>query len=257
MKHINNIILNSRRDKLMKTIKLKFRIGSALLFLFGALSIVSCDLEPQERFEFDPEVSPQVTFGSTTAWEWLQTNPKDEFGFMIEAIRLTGLEDIYNSKTENYTYFLMKDGNWTNNGPGFFSKEFNLKNTAGKDPVDVFADPKVDLNIVKEALLHLILRDYVDQGPGHLKSLDVNYTFNTLSNDVNNKTMTISRDWNYNMQLNAADDLPPGNLGKINSSVGFHNYIFSNGNTVAHILNTGNNPKMTRRYKFGEPLFKL
>ena len=69
--------------------------------------------------------------------------------------------------------------------------------------------------------------------------------------------MSISRDWNYNMQLNNSPDFPVGGLGKINSSVGFHNYIFSDGNCVAHILAVGRNAKMTRRYQFGKPLFGI
>ncbi|WP_417444128.1 hypothetical protein [Joostella sp.] len=234
-----------------------YKKGSVLLLFIVTLGFVSCDLEPQEKFRFDPEVSPQVTFGSTTPWEWLEANPKGEFGFMIEAIKQTGLEGVYDNKTYNYTYFFMKDANWTNNGAGFFSKEFNLKDTADKDPAEVFADPKVDLEIVKNALLHLIVDKYVDQGPDNLVSLDVHYTFNTLSQDINNKTMTISRDWNYNMGLNGSPDLPTGTLGSINSNVSLHNYIFSDGNCVAHILATGNNAKMTRRYKFGEPKIDL
>ncbi|WPR70094.1 hypothetical protein SLW70_09040 [Flavobacterium sp. NG2] len=241
----------------MNTLKIKFRLGIFLMSLLVPFTFISCDLEPQKKFKFDSEVTPQVTFGSMTVWEWLQTNPKGEFNFMIEAIKQTGLQDVYNTSTKKQTFFLMKDPNWTNNGPGFFSKEFSLRNTANRDPADVFADPKVNLDIVRNALLHLILDEYVDQGPNHLKTLDQNYTFNTLSNDVNNKTMTINRDWNYNMQINASPDLPTGGLGKINATVGYHNYIFSNGNCVAHILALGRNAKMTRRYKFGQPLFGI
>nr|T2KN95.2 RecName: Full=Uncharacterized protein P37; AltName: Full=Polysaccharide utilization locus H protein P37; Short=PUL H protein P37; Flags: Precursor [Formosa agariphila KMM 3901] len=237
----------------MKTYNINKRINTLLLLVITMLSFSGCDLEPQEKFRFDPEVDPQFTFGSMTTWEWLQTNPNDEFGFMIEAIKQTGLQDMYNSKTETYTFFLMKDPNWTNNGPGFFSREFNLKNTADRDPKEVFEDPAVDLDIVRNYLLYLTLPIYVDQGPDHLKTLDLPYTFETLSEDVNNQIMTIARDWNYVMQINDSPDLPTGNLGKINVPVGYHNYIFSNGNSVAHIFGLNNNGKMARRYKFGEP----
>ncbi|MGY6647998.1 hypothetical protein [Wenyingzhuangia sp. IMCC45574] len=232
----------------MKTLNIKHRITSTMLLLLAALTFVGCDLELQETWEFDSEVAPQVTFGETSLWEWLETNPGGEYNFMIEAIQRTGLVDLYNDKTVNYTFFIMKDGAFTNNGNGVFSRQFGFRNTASLDPVDVFDDARVDVDIMREILKHLILDQYVDQGPDNLKTLDVHYVFNTLTDDPNNKTMTISRDWQYRMVLNTSPDLITGGNGRINAVTSLHNYIFSNGNSVAHVLPTN---KMTRKYKFG------
>lgn len=203
-----------------KNIKLKL---NAVILVCIAIITFGCDLKPQEKFEFDPATTPQVTFGAMTPWEWIQSNPKNEFNFLIEAIKLTNLQEEYSNTTDKRTYFLLKDFGWTNFN-GIKRREFGNPNVSLAD---------VDPIKLRKILLYYIVPTYVDQGPGHLLTLDANYTFETLSTDPLNQIMTLSRDWNYTIGINNSPVLP---TTKFSANVKLHNYIFSNGNSVAHLL---------------------
>jgi hypothetical protein len=56
-----------------------------------------------------------------------------------------------------------------------------------------------------------------------------------MSADPGNKYLTLDRDWNYSIGINYSPDLPPNAIG---TRCKLHNYIFSNGNSVAHIIET-------------------
>ncbi|WP_158837322.1 hypothetical protein [Polaribacter sp. L3A8] len=86
---------------------------------------------------------------------------------------------------------------------------------------------------VKNILLYYIVPKYKDLGSGLLQTLDVNHGVKTLSNDHINNFMTLRRDWIYVIGLNYFEDLP--SFAKV-TSCKLYNYIFSNGNSVAHIL---------------------
>lgn len=191
------------------------------------LVLTGCDLELQDGFEYDSQLEPQFTFGETTAWEWLQTNPQGEFGYMIEAIELTGLEDEFNNASLKRTFFLIKDLGFTHPG-GILNQEFENKNT-------VLADlPDADLIKLKNIMMYYILDTYVDQGPDKLKVLDVDYNFNTLSEDPKNSYMTVRRDWAHTLDINYSTDIKSST--KREGIVRLHNYIFSNGNAVGHMV---------------------
>tara|TARA_R110002049_G_scaffold186379_3_gene354677 strand:+ start:4699 stop:5346 length:648 start_codon:yes stop_codon:yes gene_type:complete len=200
-----------------------------------AFAVVGCELQPQERFTFNPQTPEQFTFGETTPWEWLQTNPKEEFTYMIEAIKLAGLQDEYSNKTDKRTYFLIKDLGFTKFN-GIFRREYDYLNDGALTPLqnlNTAVDTPEKITKLRNILMYHILPKYVDQGPDNLFTLDFNYEFPTLSPDPNNKIMTINRDWNYTMRINEDPNLGTGS--KINTDTKLHNYIFSNGNSVAHL----------------------
>ncbi|MDW5288145.1 fasciclin domain-containing protein [Formosa sp. PL04] len=203
-----------------KIIKYRLHIALAICIAFV---FTSCDLEPQDKFRFNPETVPQYTFGEKTPWEWLKTNPNDEFSLMIQAVELSDLVEEYSNKTDKRTYFLIKDEGFT---------KFNgiLKREFGSDTLEL---TEVDPVKLRKILMYHILPQYVDQGPDNLLTLDFNYSFPTLTKDLGNPNMTINRDWNYVMQLNQDPNLGTGS--KLTTDVKLHNYIFSNGNSVAHL----------------------
>lgn len=210
--------------------RMKQKLYTLILICISLVTFTSCDLKIQEDFVFDPEVNPQFTFGATTPWEWLQTNPQEEYTFMIEAIKHAGLEEEFSNTSSKRTYFFIKDTGWSDpSKPNtILNREFGSQTIpiADTDPVKM-----------RNILLYFILDTYVDQGPDNLFTLDAHYIFNTLSPDPNNKIMTLRRDWNYVIGLNYAPNLPapPSTIG---TGCKLHNYIFSNGNSVAHIIET-------------------
>lgn len=208
--------------------RIKQNLYTLLLVCISVVTLSGCDLEIQDNFVFDPETNPQFTFGATTPWEWLQTNPNEEYTFMVEAIKHAGLEAEFSNATSKRTYFFIKDTGWSDpDKPNtILNREFGSQTIliADTDPVKM-----------RNVLLYYILNTYVDQGPGNLFTLDENYTFNTLSPDPNNQIMTLRRDWNYGIGLNYSPDLPPTTIA---TGCKLHNYIFSSGNSVAHIVET-------------------
>ncbi|PQJ72645.1 hypothetical protein BTO14_04965 [Polaribacter butkevichii] len=185
---------------------------------------MGCDLKVQESFVFDPGTSELFTFGAKTPWEWIQTNPGNEYNYLIEAIKHAGLEEEFSNTTSKRTYFLVKDDGWNVISNSILNKEFGSNSTliADTDPVKL-----------RNILLYYIVPQYIDQGPGLLQTLDVNYEVKTLSKDPINNFMTLRRDWNYAIGLNYSEDLPSTSMA---TPCRLHNYIFSNGNSVAHIL---------------------
>jgi hypothetical protein len=208
----------------MKT-KIKTAIKSVICLCFAVLA-TGCDLQVQEKFVFDDQVEPQVTFGTMNAWEWIQTNPKGEFTYMKQAIELTGLQSTYSNMTDKRTFFLLKDLAWTK-VPGIMSVEFPGATS--------LVDPKVNIDKLRNILLYHTITTYVDQGPDNLVTLDKDYPYNSLYTGTKLNIVTIRRDRNYIMVLNQSPALIPSILRK-GGSVKLHNYIFSNGNSVAHIL---------------------
>lgn len=197
------------------------------LLICTASIFTGCDLEVQEKFEFDPETEPQFTFGATTPWEWIKTNPGGEYNYLRAAIIHAGLEEEFSNTTDKRTYFFVKDEGWSSERANtILNKEFGSQNILIED-----TDPVK----LRSILRYYILSTYVDQGPDNLFTLDAHYEFKTLSPDPINNKMTLRRDWNYVIGLNYSPDLPAETIA---TSSQLHNYIFSNGNSVAHIIVT-------------------
>lgn len=197
-------------------------LKNSILFVCLMLLTMGCDLEVQDEFEFDADVNPQITFEEMTPWEWLQTNPDEEFYYLIQAIELTGLQAEFDVNTNGRTYFLLKDKGWIK-WNGIVNREL------GRDKDLANADVELLTNILK----YNIITTYVDQGPDNLITVDKDYPFTTLyPGPEGNNIMTLSRDRNYTIQMNRSPDLSATVKG---TNVKLHNYIFSNGTCVAHL----------------------
>lgn len=209
------------------------RILTQLYFsicIIGLIILSSCDLALQEPFEFKKIDDTQFTFGETTALQWLEEQPRGEFGYMVECIKVTGLEDEYNSMDQERTFFLIKDRGFTGS-QGIFPKEFGLK--GDRIPlIEEINGLSLDIRLkLKNILLYNILPEYVEQNSKKILKIETPYTFNTLCTDENNKTLEIHSTIDLLMRINFYGK----NSDKLNQEIKLHNYIFSNGNAVAHI----------------------
>ena len=212
---------NKKIDTMKSKIKLIIKSVCCLCLIVVA---TGCDLEVHEKFVFDPDTDPQYTFGSTTPWEWIQTDPKGDFSLLKQAIEITGMQAEFSDTSNKRTLFLLKNIGWTKSG-GLFPAE--LKVTS-------LTDPKLDINKLRNILRYHIITTYVDQGPDNLYILDKNYFYTSLYyTGTEFDKMSIYRDRNYGMNLNRAPELLPTKKG---AGVKLHNYIFSNGNSVAHLI---------------------
>lgn len=213
---------------------MKKRILTHLYFsicIIGLIILSSCDLALQEPFEFKEIDETQFTFGETTAWQWLEENPKGEFGYMIECIKTTGLEDEYNTTDQKRTFFLIKDRGFTGS-QGVFTKEFGLRGE-NIPKIEEISGLPLDMKLkLKNILLYNILPEYVEQNSKKLLKIETPYTFNTLCTDDNNKTMEIHLTIDVWLRINFYGK----NSKKLYQEIKLHNYIFSNGNAVAHII---------------------
>ncbi|WP_158837321.1 hypothetical protein [Polaribacter sp. L3A8] len=75
------------------------------LLLFVSILFIGCDLKVQKEFAFAPGTSELFTFGASTPWEWIQTNPGNECNYLIETIKHAGLEKEFSNITSKSTYF--------------------------------------------------------------------------------------------------------------------------------------------------------
>jgi len=206
-----------------------------LCLVVVTIMTTSCDLEVKEKFVFDDGVEPLETFGSTTPWQWIQGQASKpvvppallpEFSYMKQAIELTGLQNLYNDASTKRSFFLLKDIAWTKSG-GIMATEFPGALS--------LTDPKVNINKLRNILLYHIITTYVDQGPDNLYVVDKDYSYNSLYTGTILNIVTIRRDRLYTMVLNANSSLITVATRKT-ANVNLHNYVFSNGNSVGHIL---------------------
>ncbi len=208
-----------------------FKTGiKTVLLLCLVVFVTGCDLEPRPKFEFDNGVVPLYTFGAMTPYEWLSTNPKGEFTIMKQAIDLTGLQELYNGKGSKKTYFLLKDIAWTKSA-GIFLVELN-KTPNLIDPLTGVANTKVDINKLRNLLRYHVLDAYVDQGP-QLYTAGKNYIFTTYYTTGAANKFSVSRGKTFTLGTNGESTFP---VGKKGGNVKLHNYIFSDGNSVAHLM---------------------
>lgn len=92
---------------------------SKILYTFLTLclfTIYSCDLTLQEPYDFKQEVPVILDFTNLTAYEWLKTNLSPlglatpeaaKFDYMVDAIDLTGMQDVFNAVGSNSRTFLL------------------------------------------------------------------------------------------------------------------------------------------------------
>lgn len=202
---------------------MQFQPHSFLKFLTLAAVVCaifsSCDLELQEQFEFDPALEPQQTFEDMTVLEWLRTNPREEFDYMLQAIELTGLEAEYSTNTERRTYILLKDRAFTDGGEILQTLTGSREGSLDSADVDRLA------NILR----YHIVTDYIENDSELLFVLFQDYLFQSLVPDFDGQ-ISFQRDERFRLQINRSNALAGT---KKAGRMANHNYIFSNG--VAHL----------------------
>ncbi len=208
-----------------KLIEMKIIKNKYFAFLIIAAVLSSCDLKQQKSFEFKPETPVLQNFKDQTVWEWVLTNPGNEFNYLIQAVNLTGLQDEFSKNTDQHTFLLLKDLAFT--GPGGVLQVITGSRTGKLETIDAARAQRL-----KNLLLYHIINEYVSQGPEKLKVLFQNYFFQTLLPGTNGQ-MSIFRDERFRLQFNRSDALPSSKRG---TNGMLHNYVFKNG--VAHLSTT-------------------
>lgn len=198
--------------------------SGALGLLALLLTLSGCDLERQRQFEFNPEISPQVTF-DMTALDFVKMHPGDDFFYLDSAITLTGLEAEYSTNESKRTYLLLKDNAFNNRGQ-------LIQQITGQTDVSLDSFNVDQIDRLRTALQYHIIEAYVENGFDPLEVLFQDYFFQSLVPGPDG-VVSISRDERFRLQINGSDDLQGTKRG---GRLGEHNYIFTNG--VAHL--TGN-----------------
>ena len=207
-------------------------IQTTLLVAAIAMALQGC-LKLQEDFEFNPEIPELVTFKDQTAWQWVQTNPGNEFAKMIEAIQVAGMVGYYDTDTTaKRTYLLLKDIAFTeSNGV--------LQVVTGSRTGSLANLTAAQKAKLQNILLYHLIDKYVDQGPESLYVLFQHYPFQTMLPGTNGE-MTIMRDERFRMNFNSSPTMPST---RRNTNAMLHNYIFKNG--VGHL-----SPRYLRKVPF-------
>ena len=197
------------------------------LFFLGSLitMLMGCDLRQQKGFDFKPDTPVLPNFKTQTAWDWIKTNPNQEFNYMIQAINVTGLQNLYSQVDSQRTYLLLKDLAFTN-------KNGVLQVITGSVSGSLANLDATKINRLKNLLLYHVVRKYVDQGPTELKVLFQDYLFHTML-PGDDGIMSISRDERFRMGFNYSSTLPSS---KKTTKGMLHNYVLKNG--VAHLSTT-------------------
>ena len=191
----------------------------------------SCDLEMQKKNEFVPGIPELATFKNETAWEWMQkqTSPTgtipaaNKLDFMIQLIKVAGLEAEYNKPVTERTYLFLNNSAFT--GAGRINALLTGV-TAGTGDLS-----KVDKVRAANLLKYHIVDAYVDQ----LNAVPVyfaQYQFKTLLEGPNG-VISFTRNERYSLTVNSDPTLPST---RRSTGVTLHNYQFKNG--IAHFISS-------------------
>jgi hypothetical protein len=211
----------------MKKTKINFIKSLMLLFL---VTMVSCDLEIQEQFDFKADIPIIEGFPNQSAWDWIQTrttpgatSPADylgeEFDYLIEAIQVAGMEGEFGSSDPNRTYLLLNNNAFTGGGD-------ILQLVTGSSTGDL---QDADVDKLKRLLEYHIVTTYIAQNDP-LKVYGTYYSFQTLLPGSDGE-ITFRRDERLNLFINDSPDLPST---AERENVLRHNYVFKDG--IGHII---------------------
>lgn len=209
---------------------------SIIAVIFTCL-LVGCDLEIQPDFEYDADIDLSNPFENITAWQWIQTRTGlndegeisgEEFHYLIEAIKLTGMETEFNSETPDRTYLLLNNNAFTGGGDIIQLVTGSSAVGEGETPAQTLADADVDKlrNVLK---YHIVPDFFIDQ-VNALPNFDVDYSFQSLLPSADGE-ITFRRDSRRRIRINNDPNLPST---RANENVRRHNYVFSNG--IGHII---------------------
>jgi hypothetical protein len=211
-----------------------------ILFISLSISIISCflsscDLEIQKKNEFVPGIPELATFKNETAWEWMQkqTSPAgtlptattngNKLDYMIQLIKIAGLEEEYNKPVTERTYLFLNNTSFIGTGR---INALLTGVTAGTGDLS-----KVDKTRAANLLKYHIVDAYIDQ----IKAVPVynaQYQFKTLLEGANG-VISFSRSDRYALSINTDASLP---TTRRSTAVTLHNYQFKNG--IAHFISS-------------------
>ena len=197
-----------------------------------AYACTGCGLGLQEEFDFKPEIREVENFENVSAWDWVQTRVSkrvgdsvaidgNEMDYMIQAIKLTGMEEAYQKPGLDKTILWLTNNAFTGSG-GIFEL------VTGFDTVGI-DDPSADLEKLKRVLQYHIITEYVTQ-IDPIEAIDVDYKFQTMLPGEDGE-IYIRRNGRYELNINLSNKLPGS---RRNTSVFRHNYTYNNG--IAHII---------------------
>ncbi|MFY0606449.1 MAG: fasciclin domain-containing protein [Cyclobacteriaceae bacterium] len=206
------------------------------------LVTVSCDLGLQTEWEYVKEPLGNVPTGMT-AFEWITMINQDttyntndstaQFSYLLEAIEMTGMQDVFNDPNSQKTFFLLRNGAW--NGGGQLLAHMTGSADYPLDSID-------DINRLKAVLNYHILPDDVIDQSGTIPRSDFHFYYQTMIPGDTGIVEINQRLWNAQIRLNQnvdkigspdiASSMPGSAKG---ASVSLHNYRFTNG--VGHQMN--------------------
>ncbi|MDV7140379.1 hypothetical protein R3X28_15920 [Maribacter sp. TH_r10] len=232
----------------MKTfVKIKF-----VLLLCIGISLISCDLEVQDTYNFESGAVFSDPFENNTAWEFIEslngvnedgTLDGEHFQYMEAAIRKAEMIDVFNQTADTLRTYLLLNNNAFKGAGNVNQIVTGLSGTALEDaetnltPDELmeFVDTPEKLEKLRTILKYHITMDYVLQVP----TLGVTGTFYVFQTLVpgDDGLIAYSRDEDWDIKVNDRGAPLPSSAysGGWNENVRNHNYVFSNG--VGHILN--------------------
>ncbi|NER17829.1 hypothetical protein [Spongiivirga citrea] len=218
--------------KKIKTIK-------AYVLLFIAFSFLGCDLDLQDNFTFNPEVSFEDPFSDMTAWEFLQQNQQlnDEgelngelYNYMAAAVEAAGMIDVYDDMSANRTYLFLNNNAFTGGGDVIDLITGDDEVGENETPAQVMA--RADLDVLRTILNYHIITEFVDQLT--LSEYGVNYTFQTLIPGEDG-LIVMRRDERYRVDINRSPAPLPSTATSQNERIRNYNYVVLNG--IGHSIN--------------------
>ncbi|MFH4967446.1 hypothetical protein V8G61_04500 [Gaetbulibacter sp. M240] len=211
-----------------------------LLFFILAFSISGCDLEPQDRFNFKPDVDLTDPFDNMTAWEYIQTRTKlndngsfhnQELNYLIAAIKRAGMEDEYNqTATTERTYLLLNNAAFLGGGDVIQIVTGSSTIPSGETPDETMA--RADVEKLRTVLRYHIVQSYIAQVPTLAESF-VPYLFQTLIPGEDG-LIAFARNDTWRIQINTAPVPLPSTATSQPEFVQRHNYVFKNG--IGHYI---------------------
>lgn len=210
------------------------KLGNLMILGLLIIAIAGCKKLPlQDKFEFNSEVAELTPYKGLTALQFLQLDPKNEFNYMRQVIKLTGMEAEYSVDMTKRTYLLLKDTAFVDgypNGSGVNQYTGVTKDLTGVNKGDL---SKVNVDRLKKLLNYHIINEYVDQFSPLLPKRQVEFFFQSLVPGVEG-TISIRRTEFYGFNFNTSSTIPTGTAGKKTTNRVQHGYVFKNG--IAHLL---------------------
>jgi hypothetical protein len=212
--------------------KIDFKMLKYSLSIVACFFLVSCDLEFQKKNEFIPgALPPPITFENQTAWEWMQTQTSptgvtpqaNKLDFMLQLIKIAGLEAEYQKTDSKRTYLFLNNAAFTGTG------RINALLTGVANGTGDLS--KVNKDRAANLLKYHIVEAYVDQ----VNALPIYtnfYEFNTALGGANG-VIGFKRDERYFLSINSSPNLPST---KRTTTVTLHNYRFKN--SIAHFISS-------------------